>query len=243
MTNTTTYLRQFIEGVADVPKELERHFKGIRELDQRCNELQQRVDIDCLAELQEAAHRQAEPASKRAKTSAAAASTGEGEPTSEISKRVQHNIEEIIRLSEEKLSRAQQIYDFIDGHIRKLDKDLQAFDADIAKERQRLGLPPAPGTTPGSEPTEGKRRQRKDGAPPAPLTDEELYQIALAHADETEPTYCYCKRISYGEMIACENSECPIEWFHFGCVGLTPENRPKGKWYCKECKRNMVKVV
>ncbi len=31
-------------------------------------------------------------------------------------------------------------------------------------------------------------------------------------------------------MIACENSECPIEWFHFSCVGFTPETRPKGEW-------------
>ncbi len=49
-----------------------------------------------------------------------------------------------------------------------------------------------------------------------------------------EPLYCTCKRVSYGQMIACDNKECPVEWFHYSCVGLkTP---PKGKWYCsKEC--------
>jgi hypothetical protein len=62
-----------------------------------------------------------------------------------------------------------------------------------------------------------------------PLTSDELYAQALALADANEPTYCYCKRISYGEMIACDNPECPVEWFHFGCINLTPENRPKGK--------------
>lgn len=228
----TSYLRAFIEGVSDVPKELERHFAGMRELDQLTHVLQQQVDADHLQQLKEMAERQAEvgPPSKRSKVSVA--------PNPEVTQRIEGNINEMIRLSEEKLARAQQVYDFIDGHIRKLDKDLEAFDADIAKERQRLGLPPAPGST--SQAEDGKRRQRKDGAPPTSLTDEELYKIALAHADPTEPTYCYCKRISYGEMIACENQDCPIEWFHFGCVGLTPENRPKGKWYCKECK-NMLK--
>ena len=78
-----------------------------------------------------------------------------------------------------------------------------------------------------------RKRGGKGGAAPIePVhvpTSEELYQAALAVADATEPTYCYCNRISFGEMIACDNVECPIEWFHFECVGLTPENRPKGK--------------
>lgn len=28
------------------------------------------------------------------------------------------------------------------------------------------------------------------------------------------------RRVSYGEMVACENPDCRIEWFHFKCVGL-----------------------
>jgi hypothetical protein len=51
--------------------------------------------------------------------------------------------------------------------------------------------------------------------------------------DPNEPTYCTCHKVSYGEMVGCDNSECPIEWFHFGCVGLT--HTPKGKWYCPVC--------
>lgn len=76
--------------------------------------------------------------------------------------------------------------------------------------------------------------------------------------DPNEPTYCICNQVSYGEMIACDNNEvwllnsivsfhivrhslrlkinstqCKIEWFHFGCVGL--KEQPKGKWYCPDC--------
>jgi hypothetical protein len=39
--------------------------------------------------------------------------------------------------------------------------------------------------------------------------------------------------VSYGEMIGCDNPDCPIEWFHFGCIGLTA--KPRGKWYCSKC--------
>lgn len=51
--------------------------------------------------------------------------------------------------------------------------------------------------------------------------------------DPNEPTYCICQQVSYGEMIGCDNPECPIEWFHFGCIALT--TKPKGKWYCPKC--------
>ncbi|XP_015772687.1 PREDICTED: inhibitor of growth protein 1-like [Acropora digitifera] len=51
--------------------------------------------------------------------------------------------------------------------------------------------------------------------------------------DPNEPTYCLCNQVSFGEMIGCDNDECPIEWFHFQCVGLT--TKPKGKWYCPKC--------
>ena len=60
-----------------------------------------------------------------------------------------------------------------------------------------------------------------------------------AAVDLGEPVYCYCQRVSYGEMIACDNPDCAIEWFHFECVGIDLgmdlATRPKGKWYCKEC--------
>lgn len=50
-----------------------------------------------------------------------------------------------------------------------------------------------------------------------------------------EEVYCFCRNVSYGPMVACDNPACPFEWFHYGCVGL--KQAPKGKWYCsKDCK-------
>lgn len=57
--------------------------------------------------------------------------------------------------------------------------------------------------------------------------------------DPNEPTYCLCHQVSYGEMIGCDNELCPIEWFHFACVGLT--TKPKGKWFCPKCSMELKK--
>nr|XP_022309155.1 uncharacterized protein LOC111114903 [Crassostrea virginica] len=54
--------------------------------------------------------------------------------------------------------------------------------------------------------------------------------------------YCTCHE-DLGEfepMVACDNKNCRLEWFHYKCVGL--ENAPAGKWYCSDaCKRTYSK--
>lgn len=52
--------------------------------------------------------------------------------------------------------------------------------------------------------------------------------------DPTEPTYCYCDQISFDEMVACDNDDCSLEWFHYACVGLTKPPKKK-QWYCRFC--------
>lgn len=79
--------------------------------------------------------------------------------------------------------------------------------------------------------------------------------------DPDEPTYCLCDqvrmsifiilnfesnyfmfaKVSFGEMIGCDNDLCPIEWFHFSCVQLT--TKPKGKWYCPRCRGDRPTVM
>jgi inhibitor of growth protein 3 len=64
--------------------------------------------------------------------------------------------------------------------------------------------------------------------------------IADADDDEEEEEdggddkkYCICHNVSYGDMVACDNDDCPYEWFHWSCVGLKSE--PNGTWYCPVC--------
>ncbi|KAI9330523.1 hypothetical protein BDR26DRAFT_871448 [Obelidium mucronatum] len=52
--------------------------------------------------------------------------------------------------------------------------------------------------------------------------------------DPNEPRYCICNQYSFGDMIGCDNSDCEIEWFHYGCVGLT--EKVEGSWFCPQCR-------
>ena len=51
--------------------------------------------------------------------------------------------------------------------------------------------------------------------------------------ESKSPLFCSCRGIEKEPMIACDSPGCPIEWFHFSCVGITEE--PKEKWYCDSC--------
>ena len=54
--------------------------------------------------------------------------------------------------------------------------------------------------------------------------------------DPDEPTYCTCRQVSFGEMIACDNDACPIEWYHQSCVGFKPSEKFSKSWFCPLCR-------
>ena len=47
---------------------------------------------------------------------------------------------QVLRIADEKVNLAHQIYDFVDRNICRLDKELRGFDAELNQERGRLGL-------------------------------------------------------------------------------------------------------
>lgn len=51
--------------------------------------------------------------------------------------------------------------------------------------------------------------------------DKEIISPMLHSA---EPTYCICSQVSFGEMIACDNENCSIEWFHYKVFLLRNKN-------------------
>lgn len=57
--------------------------------------------------------------------------------------------------------------------------------------------------------------------------------------DEEGKKYCLCQHVSYGDMVACDNPNCPHEWFHWNCVGLKSE--PEGRWFCPACREQRKK--
>lgn len=54
--------------------------------------------------------------------------------------------------------------------------------------------------------------------------------------NEDKSLYCFCQKMSYGEMVACDNPKCPYSWFHLPCVNLKPPL--PDVWYCSECTAN-----
>lgn len=88
--------------------------------------------------------------------------------------------------------------------------------------------------------------------------------VDVEDVDDNEPRYCYCNNVSYGEMVACDNENCPKEWFHLKCAGLKEApgidcecsilcntlrreiallTYMLAKWYCRYCKDDMEKAV
>ena len=70
--------------------------------------------------------------------------------------------------------------------------------------------------------------QGNDGA-----ADEIARELDDDDGDDTK--YCFCHNVSYGDMVACDNENCPYQWFHWGCIGITEE--PVGEWLCPHCRK------
>lgn len=69
--------------------------------------------------------------------------------------------------------------------------------------------------------------------------NEELFSGGADNEEEDKTLYCFCQSVSYGEMVACDGPHCKYEWFHYACVNL--KEPPTGKWYCPDCKQEMLK--
>ena len=57
--------------------------------------------------------------------------------------------------------------------------------------------------------------------------------------EAVEPMYCICQGPSDGNMVACDNEDCEVEWFHFECMGL--QEHPTGEWFCPTCTKAQTK--
>jgi hypothetical protein len=148
---------------------------------------------------------------------------------------------------------AAQTYEMLDKHIRRLDTDLNKFQAELQRQA-RL-------SNGGATAFEKKKKAGFAGGPAqggqfyAHLQNQQAAAAAAIASvaggrigadpkyrrfdqdmpvDPNEPTYCVCQRVSFGEMVCCDAPDCPTEWFHFECVGLSAT--PKGKWYCSDCR-------
>ena len=120
---------------------------------------------------------------------------------------------EVVALIGEQAKTAQHMYDLMDKKIKNFDLKTGSLDHLLSYDVND---------------TLSKRKKKKRKAD----VDQPEEDIVV---DPNEPVYCVCRMVSFGRMVGCENGECPIEWFHLACVGLTDDTVPDS-WYCFECR-------
>jgi len=183
-----------------------RNFALLRDLDTRAQELIDKVEKDTKSYLKN---------SKRPRDN------------EEEEQNIKSSLKSCIELSDEKVALAVQTYELVDKHIRRLDTDLKKFEAEL-EQQGGLTLKDLKAQQEKKPADNGKARKKTD-TPDARVLNVDIDMPI----DPNEPTYCICNRVSFGEMVGCDNAECKVEWFHFECVGLT--HPPKGKWFCPDC--------
>ena len=169
--------------------------------------------------------------------------------------------DELLRLSRGKQTLGSECYEGVDGHIRRLDVSLRKYETKLRKGTFDVTAQPVDRRK-GSE-TQWDSEGRTMAAEVAAEMRTELERLEgkgggrrpKARDGGTaggeggkegggalgEPTYCLCHKVSFGQMVACDNDDCEIEWFHFACVGL--ESKPRGKWLCPQCRDGKKKKV
>ncbi|KAE8231750.1 hypothetical protein CF326_g3225 [Tilletia indica] len=91
----------------------------------------------------------------------------------------------------------------------------------------------------GLEGEEGEEAEESEDADAEGEDDNSAYRNTDMAILPAEPRYCYCDEVSRGEMVLCDGGEqCPLQWFHFECVGLTESQKAPTKWFCLFCKPN-----
>ena len=70
------------------------------------------------------------------------------------------------------------------------------------------------------------------------LSDQELDAKDVSEpdyeSDDDGRQYCICREPSTMEMIACDNDQCAVIWWHYGCAGVTADAIPD-TWICNQC--------
>ncbi|XP_036834041.1 inhibitor of growth protein 5 isoform X1 [Oncorhynchus mykiss] len=246
---TAIYLEHYLDSIENLPCELQRNFSLMRDLDNRtevfklsCKCVEKKGEIDKLAEEYISSVRNLATEQRVVHL-----------------QKIQSAYCKCKEFSDDKVQLAMQTYEMVDKHIRRLDADLARFENELKEKLEVSGYDSPEGR--GLKKGEGrglrekrgpKGRGRKSSDEDSPRKKKLKNSPELSDAlpmqpsdvldmpvDPNEPTYCLCHQVSYGEMIGCDNPDCPIEWFHFACVDLA--TKPKGKWFCPRCTQDKKK--
>ncbi|CAI5784042.1 of growth 2 isoform X1 [Podarcis lilfordi] len=240
------YVQDYLECVESLPLDMQRLASLLREMDTRCREALKEID-----EVYEKYKSEDDPAQKK-----------------RLQQHLQRALINSQELGDEKIQIVTQMLELVENRARQIESQSQCFqdlsDTEKPTEKSKVDpcLPERSSRRPRRQRTSESRDichiangiDEYDDQPPKEKRSKSAKKKKRSKAkqereaspvdfavDPNEPTYCLCDQVSYGEMIGCDNELCPIEWFHFSCVGLT--YKPKGKWYCPKCRGDNEKTM
>ncbi len=237
------FLEEYLDTIVALPSEVQRNLSQIKEQDALFNENSDQMSKSIHKVLDE--HNNLTPAE-----------------TCELLDQIKEGLLKGLSHAEEKVALADNIHETVRGHIVKLEDDLKHFEDEVrlAKfqegnqtivhdrheedinhldEQQSIGKLKKRIKS-KEEPAMNEGRKRSKGSLSNPEGTHRKVQPPSSNEHGSEPTYCYCKQPAYGEMIGCDaNTDCEIEWFHYGCVGL--ETPPKDQWFCPACSSRLAR--
>ncbi|XP_063702410.1 inhibitor of growth protein 4 isoform X2 [Culicoides brevitarsis] len=259
------YLEHYLDGLDNLPNDLKRNFTLMRDLDKRAQTLMKEVDeragelLHSMTGAKESISEEARKDSIKKIQELFNKAKTYGDEKVQIAIQTYELVDKHIRRLDSDLAR-------FEGEIQ--DKTLQQRPGSKAEESaakttnkkrgrkakeatkasgkksKKAGSSDDEGGRGAATAGPGKKGRSKKGDAEEVLstgshTPHHPSDVLDMPVDPNEPTYCLCHQVSYGEMIGCDNPDCPIEWFHFACVGLT--TKPKGKWYCPKCSNERKK--
>ncbi|XP_023670528.1 inhibitor of growth protein 2 isoform X1 [Paramormyrops kingsleyae] len=246
-TQLVSYVEDYLECVESLPLDIQRNVSLLREIDTKYQDVLKEVD-----DVYEKYKKETDTSQRK-----------------RLQNQLQRALISSQELGDEKIHLVTQMIELVENRARQMDSHSHCFqepsevETPVEKTKQEVQPPERSSARrqrrqrnsesrdscytangvdeQGDEPppkekkSKSAKKKKRSKAPKREVSPVE-YTI-----DPNEPTYCLCDQVSYGEMIGCDNEQCPIEWFHFSCVGLT--YKPKGKWYCPKCRGDNEKTM
>ena len=127
------------------------------------------------------------------------------EPDPERLRQVRAEQRAAILVADKKVSLVSEAHDTVERQIERLDTALAQFQHEFSACGGVGGLPGSlsPGTSRAVD-TQGSRGRRACADSANPPADGQLF----VDPPEVEETFCTCGRVSFGEMVGCDNPSC-----------------------------------
>ncbi|KAK2538242.1 Ing5 [Columba guinea] len=250
---TAMYLEHYLDSIENLPCELQRNFQLMRELDQRTEDKKAEIDSLAAEYIESVKNMLPEERVEHLKKIQSAYSKCKeySDDKVQLAMQTYEMVDKHIRRLDADLARFEadlkdklEGSDFENSGSRSLkmkpergecQRNFMPLNGEIREGRSQKDKRSSRGRgRRASEEDTPKKKKLKGGSEFADtILSVHPSDVLDMPVDPNEPTYCLCHQVSYGEMIGCDNPDCPIEWFHFACVDLT--TKPKGKWFCPRC--------